>query len=438
MDSRPAAVWQLSAALCARVVLIGILAVLCTHLIITSGLYATAAVVGGLMALLSWSVARRIAQLQQDGERQLRCLIGGGNMGLPRSECVTSGLALQESAREQLQRLQAQHQRQIEHLQTLLDTVTAALIVVEPDGHIQLANQAARALAGRTVQQLSEITVMGEVAADILSLRPGAREVMATQSGLHFFVAAAQFASPGAEPQRLISVQRMGEFNAIELKAWIDMARILAHEIMSSLTPVASLAESLENLVAAQAPEDNAGEILAMLEVIKRRSSSLLDFVDRYRSVTQLPEPRLESILLRDLIGAVVRLFSSRAPPGTVCVRISPDDLTLWADRQLIEQALINLLQNALDAHLDGADLSIVIQCSRGEGHVEVAVSDLGSGIPDTIRDNIFLPFFSTKERGSGIGLTLARQIAVAHHGWLEARRNQPRGSVLVLTLPSR
>jgi two-component system, NtrC family, nitrogen regulation sensor histidine kinase NtrY len=430
-----AAAWRAAGALTARSVLIGILALLCTHLLLTTHLYATAICIAGLIGVLSWSVAQRIAGIRRESEGELRALIEAAGMSCD-LRAQEQGSTL-HSATQMLELARARWQREIEHLQTLLDTVAAALIVVADDGKVQLANRAARALATRPVEHLGQIAALGQSAAhQLLALQSGAREVISTQSARNFFVAVAQFASPSEAPQRLISLQRVADLDAIELKAWIDMARILAHEIMNSLTPVASLSESLETLVVASTSDrgDRTAEILSALAMIKRRSQSLIDFVDRYRRVTELPQPRLEIVGVQDLVDGILRLL---APQMTaVHTRVCPDHLTVRADRQLLEQALINLVQNALAATTGVPNGRITITCSRSADHVELAVSDNGSGIPDEIREQVFLPFFTTKATGSGIGLTLTRQIAIAHRGRLEARRNEPRGSVFVLSLP--
>lgn len=133
------------------------------------------------------------------------------------------------------------------------------------------------------------------------------------------------------------------------------------------------------------------------MEVIKRRSSSLIDFVDRYRTVAELPQPRLESIRAQELIEGVVRLLAPQIPPDTLPTCTSVGDTTLQGDRQLLEQALINLLRNAIEALAGSVDARIATTCSRRDEHTELAVSDNGSGICDEIRDRIFLPFFTTK-----------------------------------------
>jgi two-component system nitrogen regulation sensor histidine kinase NtrY len=262
------------------------------------------------------------------------------------------------------------------------------------------------------------------------------------------FVAVSQFAAPGRPPQRLVAIQRIaGDLDAVELKAWQDMVQVLAHEMMNSLTPISSLSESLESLLRSDAgargvtssgPSAMADDVAGALEAIKRRSLGLMSFVERYRTVAELPSPNRQPVRMDRLLFGIERLIGPALRDKGVEFRTSvdPPELSADADPQLVEQAVINLLRNAADAVVGVESPRIEVTCEERDGQVMLAVCDNGTGVPEDRRDRIFVPFFTTKPGGSGIGLNLARHIALGHGGQLDVRARAPRGSVFTLTLP--
>ncbi len=249
------------------------------------------------------------------------------------------------------------------------------------------------------------------------------------------------FSTPRGERQRLVSLQDVArDLDAIELKAWQDLVRILAHEMMNSLTPIVSLAASVQALQgqAGDVAERDA-EVAAAVEVIARRSAGLMNFVDGYRKVAELPRPALEPILLAGLIHAVDRLMSATFEARGVAYQslLDPQNLTVMGDADLLEQALINLLTNALDAVGGAPDPRIILSARRSGDVAILAVRDNGPGLAPESRDKLFVPFFTTKAGGSGIGLSMVRQIALAHHGQVEAADNPEGGATFTMTLPT-
>ncbi len=223
-----------------------------------------------------------------------------------------------------------------------------------------------------------------------------------------------------------------GELDEKEMEAWQNLIRVFTHEIKNSLTPIASLAATVEQLLLPSSEEpqglaaehrDDVGEAL---RTIRHRSQGLLEFLDAYRDLTHVPQPELATFPVTELIGAAEQLVAERLREGDIDFRteVEPEALCLTADQRLIEQVLLNLLLNAVQA-LDGEPtvlsagrIAVTAGLDR-RGRVVIRVTDNGPGILAEVQEKVFVPFFSTRSDGSGIGLCLSRQIMRKHRGEL-------------------
>jgi signal transduction histidine kinase len=338
-------------------------------------------------------------------------------------------------AAERLRRGSEERAREIEGLKALLDTTPAALFILRDDGTVDLANRAAFALAGREVRRLDEFPTLGPALETIADLRPGGRAVAAMADDRKIFVSVSQLSHPAAGPVRLVALQPIaGELDVVEQAAWRDLMRVLAHEIMNSLTPIASLSESL----ARRLPEGADAEAKAALEVIARRSENLMGFVARYRMVADTPPPIRAPVRLDAFARDIGRLMagSFAAAKAELVIGVRPPELEVEADGGLLEQAVINLLKNALDASRAGPSRRVELVCALVDDQVTITVRDNGEGVPPDRLETIFVPFYTSRTGGSGIGLSLARQIAQAHGGQLTARNNDDGGATFEMSLP--
>ena len=224
----------------------------------------------------------------------------------------------------------------------------------------------------------------------------------------------------------------------------MKLIRVLMHEIMNSIAPITSLAESLSNLFTIDRREALPSEIdkktigmtVRGLNVIKEQGNGLMHFVESYRKLTGLPKPEKKAFRLEELVNRVKILYSSLNDSDHVILKVSiiPPDMELQADENLISQVLINLLKNSLEAisHKPDACINLTARISENN-RPEICVSDNGPGIPKEIIEQIFVPFFTTHENGSGIGLSLSRQIMRLHGGNLHVRSVPGKETVFCL-----
>jgi len=242
----------------------------------------------------------------------------------------------------------------------------------------------------------------------------------------------------------LVSIQNIqSELEEKEMEAWQNLIRVLTHEIMNSITPISSLASTTADLLpdirdtAADARHDEiVDDIHSAIKTIQKRSNGLLQFVDNYRKLTRIPKPNFEIIGVAELIQRVTDLSRKQMENYHIEleIEIEPESLEITADPVLIEQVLINLCKNAIEAvrETDHAQIRVRSQLDA-RGHVNIHVQDNGPGIKPEVLDKIFIPFFTTKQNGSGIGLSLSRQIMRLHGASIGVKSNAQEGTKFTL-----
>jgi nitrogen fixation/metabolism regulation signal transduction histidine kinase len=319
-------------------------------------------------------------------------------------------------------------------LQKVISEIDVAIFAFDVRGLLRLINKAGEQLLQRKAEQ-----AMGESAEELglaaYLTGPVATVARATFRGGsgQWSVRRGDFRESGQPHQLLVLSDITRPLREEELDAWQRLVRVLGHEINNSLTPVKSLSSSLLSLVSREPlPEDWREDVLSGLNVIGNRCDALNRFTGAYARLARLPAPRLQPVRVADWIGRVVRLEQRMA----IEVSEGPD-LVIQADPDQLEQLLINIVRNAVDATLErnGAQVAGVSLEWRQQHYVlEVLVDDSGHGISNPA--NLFVPFFTTKPGGSGIGLFLSRQIAEAHGGMVTIRNHTSGpGCEAVITL---
>jgi nitrogen fixation/metabolism regulation signal transduction histidine kinase len=430
MGSSRAAPFALGVAV--RAALIGALGFAALTVAAWGHYYATAAVLAGLALLVGLDLARAAAAADRSLAQFVDGLFAEGYDRPGRKPGAGRLGGAIDRALDGLAGVRAARQRRLDYLGSLIDTVSASVLVVDGAGRIEFANRAAQRRLGEAADLRSLPGLGPDAAMRLAETSPGSRLMVTLADGQRALASVGQFVSADG-PRRLIALQGLAaDLDAVEEQAWRDLSRILAHEMMNSLTPICSLAESL-----AHDPGD-AAAVGEAVEVIARRSAGLMHFVERYRRLADLPAPEPAQMRTSALVGGLDKLARSLASARGVAWEavIDPPDLELVADPELVEQALLNLAKNAIEAAAGAPGGRVRLVCGRENGAPTITVIDNGPGLTPAQAEVVFAPFYTTKPGGSGIGLSLARQIALAHGGRLEHIAPASGGAAFRLTLP--
>lgn len=317
-------------------------------------------------------------------------------------------------------------------LRKVIEEIDVAIFAFDSESKLRLINPAGERLIGQAAERVIGLPASDLELAELLhgEASQTVQRVFAGSAG-RWGVARSMFREGGLPHTLLVITDLTRLLREEELQAWQRLVRVLGHELNNSLTPITSIAESLVRILKRDPrAEDWEEDVLHGLGIISARSESLSRFISSYARLAKLPKPRLQPVAVESLIGRVVMLESRLRP----IIENGPD-VRINADADQLEQVLINLIRNAVDASLETGG-KVVVDWSRNSAGVQFRVRDEGHGLSNTA--NLFVPFFTTKPGGSGIGLVLSRQIVEAHGGTLALRnRTDAPGCEATITLPS-
>ncbi|MCB9234998.1 MAG: ATP-binding protein [Bacteroidia bacterium] len=421
-----------------RVVLIGLVALLLAWASSREDWVFTPILTGLILFLLAleliWYVERT--------NRSLRTFFqsirfGDFTQSFPEGQRANSFDDLHTAFNEILQhfrQLRAEKESHYLYLQTVVEHIGVALVCFDESGEVMLMNQAAKDLLQKPY--MKNWGAMEKIDPALLNvikaMHSGEKELIKTVVGeslLQISIYATEFKLQ-EKHYKLVSLQNIrSELEEQEVEAWQKLIRVLTHEIMNSVTPVISLSEVARGLMLNPdgsiksidtCTTEDMQDVYESLKIIEGRSKGLLGFVNAYRSLTRLPNPEFAEVDVEALLDRVVKLMQPQLTGLGIRLVAAPvlPGLKLHADALLIEQVLINLVKNAMEA-LEGNPFGLIrLEAIQGKGNaVTIKVADNGTGIPEEFRDKIFVPFFTSKKNGSGVGLSLSRQIMRMHKG---------------------
>ena len=424
--------------LAGRVLLLGGFIFLLYFLILQTSYYAATLIVAALIVYQFTSLIAYVEKTNRDLTRFLDAIkYSDFSQTFAHTGLGSSFTELKAAFNEVIEKFQKTRAAQEEHfryLQTVVQHVGIGLIAFNSEGEVSLLNNAAKRLLN--VSHLKNIKSLAgsseKLVEALFRLTSGQKALIKLKQHDQLMQLAVYATEFKLQHQRytLVSLQNIGaELEEQEMEAWQKLIRVLTHEIMNSITPISSLAstanELLKDVVANGEAGDSLDDISNALQTIRNRSEGLSNFVDAYRNLTRIPRPNFQIFPIQGLFERIIMLMRTQAAAGKVDLRseIRPATLELTADPELVEQVLINLAFNAIQAVAEQLDARVILSARMDErGRVLIQVEDNGPGILPEVLDKIFIPFFTTKKGGSGIGLSLSRQIMRLHRGTISVQ----------------
>ena len=346
-----------------------------------------------------------------------------------------------------LEKLRRENMAQAFFTQALTEDALIGLVVVDQENRIYYVNKALIHLigAGRIDPMSPAEQALSPVWDQIAGLQAGMKltlELGAKGQSRILLFQVSEFVI-GKDSYRLFSAQNIkSEVELTEIETWKKLIRVLSHEILNSTSPILSLSTSLTDLIhdGEQGREALIGRLDEGLDVINQRCQGLIKFTNAFSTISKLPPPRKEEINTIELLNKLQVLFSKQLQEREIdfAYTVMPDAGSMHADQYQIEQVLINLVKNAIESFEDGAaQKKIRIVATAIRNMLRMEITDTGRGIPQDKLDQVFLPFFTTKTNGSGIGLALSKQILYHHKGSISIESTPDKGTSVILEIPS-
>jgi len=358
------------------------------------------------------------------------------------------------SVNEEIQRIRLENEKGSILLQNIIDHIHTGIFAVNEDGLIELVNKEALKIFDiNGLKKLQDLDRLQDGLADEFSnLRYDSGNILnlslVDDEQMPVMVQVSAF-KLGNQKLKLYSLQGVkNELEANEIESWQKLTRVLAHEIANSVTPISTLGAgihrklsqvSLEKDGGMHIPGNAAADLLQSSELISQRGNALVEFVDHYKSFSRLPDPVMVWADLSQLFKNVSRYFSDELKQSGISLSIEVSDelREIHADPNLMEQAMINLVRNAIYALMGHTDGLITLRGKlEGRNEVILEISDNGPGISPPIQSQVFIPFFTTKQKGTGIGLSIVKKILNMHGGSIHFQTWEGGGTTFIIRLP--
>jgi len=332
----------------------------------------------------------------------------------------------------------AEKEEHLNYLHTVVQHVSTGLLSFDQEGQIGIINTTAkRFLQTPQIRNVIELKPRNpELYKKIMNMKPGDKALIRNTNDVSLAVHTTELRLRG-KTYKLVALQNIQtELQQKEIEAWQNLTKVLRHEIMNSITPIASLTETLNQILKEDIKqqegmddycidEESVDDLKDGLNTIENRSKGLVRFVDAYRDYTTIPKPKFTNISVRKMFEHINHLLGAEMDSLGIdfVISLSPENLEITADKELIEMVLINLIKNAREAFDEKEEAKIELRARiDSDRRAIIEVKDNGPGIIREALDRIFIPFYSTKKEGSGIGLALSRQIMHLHHGTLTVK----------------
>ncbi len=445
---------RFSISIISRTILLCVTIFLLFYLVTETTLYATITIVSIIIIIEIYSLIKFVEKTNKDISRFFNSIRYSdfSQSFKPRLK----GSAFEELSSaftgviDEFQKTRTEKEEHARYLQTIVQHVGIGLMAYTSDGNVDLINTAAKKLLKiHGLKNISELSGLSSNLVNSLSkLKAGDKiliKIADNNELSQLSIYAAEF-KLRENHYTLVSITNIqSELEEREMEAWQNLIRVLTHEIMNSVTPVISLSSTASTLVNeidnkikndSELNKDELEDVKGALNTISKRSQGLLHFVDDYRNLTRIPAPNFENIKICELFERIKSLFIDQFEVKKInfSYKIEPDDLEVTADSDLIEQVIINLIVNSIHAvsKTESPEIKLLSRIDN-RGSILIQLIDNGSGIPEELYDKIFIPFFTTRKEGSGIGLSLSKQIMRAHKGSINVRSTPGKETIFTL-----
>ncbi len=344
-----------------------------------------------------------------------------------------------------IKKAKIEQKQQEQYYEAILSHIPIGVISFNKKGTIFIANSMAKMLLN--YEHLSHIRQIERANKQLYTvfkeIQPGDQRLVKVKikdKDIQLSLKSTRFITPDEEFQLLTIQDIKAEVEQTELDSWIKLIRVLTHEIMNTIAPITSLSETILGYYKKEGTDQCSEKTIAStvkgLEIIQDRGKGLMNFVDSYRKLTRLPKPNKKIIQISDLFGKLIPLITNIVDSQVeISPTVEPENLEIFADSEQISQVIINLCKNSIEALKDIENGKISLQGKVSDsGKTQIIITDNGPGIAEENIDKIFIPFFTTKESGSGVGLSLSRQIMQLHGGSLTARSAPDETTSMIIT----
>lgn len=377
---------------------------------------------------------------------------GDYQLNFPHNADSKSFRSLNSTFRDVIQSLrefETEKVAEYQFLDEIISQISFGVLVFDEKGNIEVMNSTASLLLGLpkvskwrnlrnpNVAFLQTLHDIGLASNQLVETRINGKDQM-------FSVTATQITLRSA-PMKIVCFQDIrSEIQKKEIEAWQKLIRILTHETMNSVTPIVSLAETMKLILEDESgtlkskeevSEENLEDLAFSLDTIIGRGNGILKFVGTYRKLTRIPNPEPELVEVRPFLEKIINLMAADSPSASVTFDLEAPVVEMYFDPVLVEQVIINLLKNARESLESTEEARVLITAKKETGRSLIRVQDNGPGIDQNKQEKIFIPFYTTKREGSGIGLSVSRQIMNLHGGQLELR-SEPGRTVFTLSFP--
>lgn len=352
---------------------------------------------------------------------------------------------------QEFKRNRAEKEEHLNYLLTVVQHVSIGIIVYRRDGKVDVFNNSIKkTLKINHLRSIQDLNFINDDFPDLLlRLQAGDKtlvKLFLEDELIQLSINATEFKMRG-EAYVLVSLQNIHpELEEKEIESWQRLIRVLTHEIMNSITPISSLAATIQEMLInpetntieiSHLDDDDLESVVNAMATIENRSRGLLNFVEIYRNLTRIPKPNFRHFKVKEVFERAFELLKPKFEEHAIecSYKVFPEELMIVADPDLIDQVVINLIINAIDAVKTQSKPRISIVASTNlNNRITIDFADNGHGIKPDLMDKIFMPFFTSKKEGSGIGLSLSRQIMQMHKGAITFKSKPEEGTVFTLT----